>query len=134
MIYNWLLFVETNCELKVITVCVTLHNKRTCLNCINRISLSNSTRGLKTVPQQSFEEWKVAVVVFSEIFIRRRTLQRPRLNFCHYFHDKSRKRVLSSRAELNLINHQFLFELYRFLQSNPSLTFVVYQEVFFLPV
>ena len=46
------------------------------------------------------------VVVFSEIFIRRRTLQRPRLNFGHYFHDKNRKRVLSPRAERNLSNHQ----------------------------
>ena len=47
---------------------------------------------------------------------------------------KAEKGYQSPGAELNLISHQFPFEFYRFLRSNPSLTFVVYQEVFFLPV
>ena len=43
---------------------------------------------------------------------------------------KAEKGYQSPGAELILINHQFPFEFYRFLRSNPSLTFVVYQGFF----
>ena len=46
LIYNWLPFAETNCELVSLKI-----NKQTCMSCIN-FSLKNFTCGQKTYPWQ----------------------------------------------------------------------------------